>query len=181
MPDKWLGAYYTLREGDEVAARKREKLCSKATPRRSRFIVGTLDAMERKRRLEKEPWRRGFFKAGDYVEVEHRASLSDPVERVTGLVISKQKRTSLASSFDLLCDVDGTPMEYKFPLFSPLLLSVEVRGQVKKASGSPKPKGVKLFYFRDRVRDLSIPKPARPGGETERPGAGNTKKKFGRR
>ena len=72
-------------------------------------------------------------------------------------------------------------MEYKFPLFSPLLLSLQVRGQVKKTKGSPRPKGTKLFYFRDRVSQLSIPKPTSPEGSNKERTGGSTKKKQGRR
>jgi len=153
VPTPWLGAYYTLREGDETAIKKRERLCGRRSPSRGRFIVNTLDRTEVARIEAEEPWRKGLFKTADFVEVEHRASLSDPVERVVGLVIGRSRK-GLGSSFNLLCELDGVAVEYKFMLYSPLLLSLDVRGKLDK-----QPKTRKIYYMRDRLKDVSIPAP----------------------
>ena len=155
VPSSWLGAYYTLREGDPIAEKNRNNLKGKREPTRGRFIVQTLDQMEMQQRLAKEPWRKGEFRTGDYLEVEHRASLSDPVERTVGLVLAR-KRQGLASSVNLLCQIDGLAVEYRFMLFSPLLLSLEVRGGLPK-----RPRKSKIYNYRERLNDFTLPKPRR--------------------
>lgn len=157
VPSKWLGAYYTLREGDEVTERKRERLCGKRDATRGRFIVSTLDKAEIERIQAEAPWRVWSFKTGDFLEVEHRASRSDNVQTCVGLVIARHKR-GLGSSFNLLCNVDGVPLEYKFKLYSPLLLSLKVRGALEK---KPRMKP-HIYYMRDRVRKLSMPSLRKP-------------------
>mmetsp|Transcript_49402 Transcript_49402/g.122766 ORF Transcript_49402/g.122766 Transcript_49402/m.122766 type:complete len:226 (-) Transcript_49402:198-875(-) len=151
-PSKWLGAYYTLREDNEVARRKRDRLCDKKSNVRGRYIMRTLDEMQIKQIQAAEPWRDWHFKQGHYIEVEHRASLSDPIHRVAGLVIGRHNQ-GMATSFRLLCDVEGVSVEYKFKLYSPLLLSITVRNRLDKR---PKKRG-NLFYMRDRGATISLP------------------------
>lgn len=157
VPSPWLGAYYSLRKDNEAAQRKVERLCGRRAPSRGIFIVQTLERQQMRRIMDKEPWRRGQFRGGDFLEVEHRPSMSEPPERIVGLVLAKHKK-GLATSFYLLCHIDGVPVEYKFKLFSPLLLSVEVRGKFKKQNRT------KIYYMRDRLKEISFPSLKTPAG-----------------
>ena len=98
---------------------------------------------------------RGHFRVGDTLQVEHRPSLSEKVERSVGLCIGRHRR-GLGSSFRLLCKPDGVAVEYQFFLYSPLLTSIEVRAKPRKRYRKSK-----LYYMRERVNEISFPKPIR--------------------
>eukprot|EP00967_Tisochrysis_lutea_P062403 scaffold80094_cov34-Tisochrysis_lutea.AAC.1 len=156
-PSPWLGAYYTLREGDPASMRNREKRMDKAAPKRSRFIVAEIERREVAAMQQREPWR-DFknFDRGDILEVEYRpqdAASSEVTERVVGLCIAIHRK-ALGSSFRLLCKPDETPVEYQFQLFSPTVLGIEVRAKPKK-----RPRLSKLYYMRERIGDLKLPRP----------------------
>ena len=151
----WMGAWYTLREGDPVAMANREKLKGRRPPTRGRFIVQELDRRRRAKEHAAEPWRAGHFRVGDTLQVEHRPSLSEKVERPVGLCIGRHRR-GLGSSFRLLCKPDGVAVEYQFFLYSPLLTSIEVRAKPRKRYRKSK-----LYYMRERVNEISFPKPIR--------------------
>ena len=89
------------------------------------------------------------------LQVEHRPSLSEKVERSVGLCIGRHRR-GLGSSFRLLCKPDGVAVEYQFFLYSPLLTSIEVRAKPRKRYRKSK-----LYYMRERVNEISFPKPIR--------------------
>ena len=110
MVQPWMGAWYTLREGDPVAMANREKLKGRRPPTRGRFIVQELDRRRRAKEHAAEPWRAGHFRVGDTLQVEHRPSLSEKVERSVGLCIGRHRR-GLGSSFRLLCKPDGVAVE----------------------------------------------------------------------
>lgn len=135
--------------------RNRAKLRGRRAPTRGRFIVSALEEADVAARVSAEPWRAGHFQTGDIVEVEHRASLSDPPERAVGMVLGRHRR-GVAASFRLLCKPDDMPLEYQFMLHSPLLLSITVRSEPRK-----RPRTRKIYYMRERVKQISLPKPTR--------------------
>ena len=92
---------------------------------------------------------------GDTLQVEHRPSLSEKVERSVGLCIGRHRR-GLGSSFRLLCKPDGVAVEYQFFLYSPLLTSIEVRAKPSEAV----PQVEAVLHARARQRD-SFPEPIR--------------------
>lgn len=157
-PSPWLGAYYSLREHDPAAMANREKRMDKAAPKRGRFIVAEMERREVEAIQQREPWRNfQRFDRGDIVEIEYRpqdAASTEVTERVVGMVIAIHRK-ALGSSFRLLCRPDELPVEYQFQLFSPTLLSIEVRSKPKQ-----KPRLAKLYYMRDRVGTLKFPRPS---------------------
>jgi len=152
VPMPWLGAYYSLRADDPAAVRKRDKLAGRKSPSRGRFIVDTLNKQEVARLQASEPWRKGEFKTGDYLEVRHRPSMSEPVEQYVGLVLGRHNK-GLGSSFRLLTKPDGLPVEYQFFLHSPLLAGINVVGRTHK-----KVRSNKIYHMRDKVNEVVIPK-----------------------
>ena len=159
-PNSWLGAYYSLREGDAAAMRNRERLKDKKAPSRARFILNTLDRHERDRLELAEPWRApGAYTPGDYVQVNFRGAAGDAPETIVGMVIGIHRR-SMGSSIRLLCNPDATPVEYQFQLYSPLLDGIAVR----------KPSDLrhnhrKLYHLREKVQSLPFPAPIVEGRE----------------
>jgi len=161
-PMPWLGAWYTLREGDPVAMRNRAMLKQRKGNSRGRFICQELGRRAVAKSVEQDPWRQGLFDRGDILEVQYRPSTSEPPERVVGLCIAKHKR-HWASSFRLLCKPDNLPVEYQFQLHSPLLVGIEVRSKPKK-----RPRQLKMYYMRDQMAKVKLPKPTNPGKAASR-------------
>ena len=169
-PAPFLGAYYTLREGEPAAMRNRAKLKQKKEPTRGRFIVDVLDRLERERLEAKEPWRRGKFNPGDVLQVEHVANAGDAAgDMVVGVMLGMHRR-GLGSGFRLLCKVDDTPVEYHFQLYSPLVRSITLR---QKSTWRDMRR--KLYALRETALKLNLPKPLVPGREGD--GGGAKKKK----
>lgn len=165
----WLGAYYSLREGDKAAMRNRDRLMQKKEPTRGRLIVDLLDKIERDQMLAKDPWRAGKFNPGDVLQVEHVGKVGDPPDIVVGMMIGMHRR-GLGSGFRLLCKVDDTPVEYHFQLFSPLLQKITLR---QKSTWRDMRR--KLYALRETVLKLNLPKPLLPGD------TGGAKAKKGKR
>lgn len=153
-PNAWLGAYYKLREGDPAAERNRAKLMGKRTTRRGKFIISQLDYREQVKREQAEPWRKMPWRPGTYVEVDHTPRVGEHFERVVGVILQIKRNKRLGSSFRLLCYVDGTPVEYQFMAFSPLLLNVTVRQESQWRDGKPNI----AFNLRPEVHKLPYPK-----------------------
>ncbi len=162
-PSSWLGAYYALREDEPAAVANRGKLRGKARPKRARFITQKLDRNEMDRLIAAEPWRSlDTFDRGDVVEVEHKQYDAEEPVRIVGLCIA-QHRKGLGSSFRLLCKPDGLTVEYQFLNFSPALSAIEVRSQPKE-----RPRKAKLYYMRDKMHLVSLPKPRTASVEREK-------------
>ena len=106
QPNKWLGAYFKMREGDETAAKNAAKLRGKRSNTRARFIVQTQENTEIAARNEADAWRKMEWNPGDFLEVEHSPKIGDQADRVVGVLIGMYRR-GLGSSFRLLCYVDG--------------------------------------------------------------------------
>lgn len=151
QPSSWLGAYYKLRESDAAAMRNRDRLMEKKEPTRARFIVGALERIECETLQAAEPWRAGTFKPGDFLQVEHKPSATDPVDTIVGVMLGMHRR-GLGTSFRLLCNPDNSPVEYQFQLYSPLLVNVTVRKPTEWRNGQRK-----LFKLRQYVQTLSFP------------------------
>ena len=162
-PNSWMGAYYKLREDDPAAMRNRDRLMQKKEPTRGRFIVSALERIECDKLQASQPWRAGDFKPGDYLQVDHRPSMTDPQESIVGVMIGLHRR-GLGSSFRLLCYPDSTPVEYQFQLYSPLVVNVTVR---KPSEWRNKQR--KLYKLREVVQTLPIP-PAVIEGREQRTG-----------
>ena len=156
QPNSWLGAYFKLREGDSVALRNRERLRGKKSPSRGRFIMSSLERMERDKLEAQDSWRKATWRPGDYLEVEHCAKADDVPDRVVGILLGMHRR-GLGSSFRLLCYVDKVAVEYQFQLYSPLVKNVVVRQASEWRDGKRK-----LFRLRDQVHKLNFPKPSKP-------------------
>jgi ribosomal protein L19 len=156
-PNSWLGAYYKLREGDEVAMRNCERLRGKRAPTRGNFIVSALERVERDKLEAKDAWRAATWRPGDFLEVEHRAKPDETPDKVGGVLLGIFRR-GLGSSFKLLSNVDGVAIEYAFQLYSPLVVNVSVRRDSEWRDGKRK-----LFALREMVHKLSFPKPSRRG------------------
>ena len=151
QPASWLGAYYKLREHDATAMRNRERLRGKRHPTRGRFIVGAIERMERDKLEAADPWRKGVWRVGDYLEVEHCAKVGEAPDRIVGILIGVHRR-GIGSSFRLLSYVDSTAVEYQFQLYSPLVRSVIVRKDSDWRDGKRK-----LFGLRQTVSKLNFP------------------------
>lgn len=149
-----MGAYYTLREHDDAAMLNRSKLRGKKPISRGRFIVKALNDLEIQKMKERDPWRQAF-RVGDFLEVEYRASAKDNPERVVGICIARHNR-GIAASFRLLTKESEVPIEYHWPIYSPLISAIEVRSRLKKIR-----KASKLYYLREEYNKLNIPKPQR--------------------
>ena len=106
QPNKWLGAYFKMREGDETAAKNQAKLRGKRSNTRARFIVQTQEQTEMAARNAVDEWRKMEWNPGDFLEVEHSPKVGDQSDRVVGVLIGMYRR-GLGSSFRLLCYVDG--------------------------------------------------------------------------
>ena len=169
-PQSWLGAYYTLRqEGPlkcERAIANREKRKGKNAPARGRFIVSAIEKLQIDELVKKEPWRgpaksEHGIQSGETLEVWFKPAIDQPEERVVGYCIARHNR-GLGSSFRLLCKIDQCPIEYQFQLFSPLLLNVIVRAPRRKTQRKREKFGrlrSKLYFLRDEVDKLNLPKP----------------------
>jgi len=155
VPTPWLGAYYSLRDGDPAAEKKRDKLVGRRAPTRGRFIVGTVDQQEIVEKEGADPWRKGLFQTGDFLQVRHRPTMSDPVEQCVGVVLGRHRK-GLGSSFRLLCKPDELAVEYQFMLYSPLLVDIKKLGKIAK-----KPRTNKIYWMRERVGKLKLPKAER--------------------
>ena len=169
-PQSWLGAYYTLRqEGPlkcERAIANREKRKGKNAPARGRFIVSAIEKLQIDELVKKDPWRgpaksEHGIQSGETLEVWFKPAIDQPEERVVGYCIARHNR-GLGSSFRLLCKIDQCPIEYQFQLFSPLLLNVIVRAPRRKTQRKKEKFGrlrSKLYFLRDEVDKLNLPKP----------------------
>lgn len=180
-PSEWLGAYYKLGAIDpmlqpeqrDAMVRNKARLKGKRTPARGRYIVGVLEAIERKKLEEAEPWRKPYyFQPGDFLEVEYSAKPDEPADRVVGMMIGVHRR-GLGSSFRLLCQVDNTPLEYHFQLYSPLLRRVTLRQKSNWRDGKRK-----LYVMREKVGSIAFPK-VTPRGKEPGPPAPPAPKKRG--
>uniref|UniRef100_A0A7S2ITW8 Ribosomal protein L19 n=1 Tax=Haptolina brevifila TaxID=156173 RepID=A0A7S2ITW8_9EUKA len=175
LPNSWMGSYYKLRENDPAAMRNREKLKSRRTPTVGRFIVNALERIERDKMEAQEPWRMTTYKPGDYLQVEHRPAVGETPDTIVGVMIGMYRR-GLGSSFRLLCNLDNSPVEYQFMLYSPLLVNISVR---KPSEWRNKQR--KLFKLRDQVQKLSFPAPMFEDGDPRKrknqTGGGGKKKR----
>jgi len=181
MPHEWLGAYYKLSAVDpklmpeQKAAmlRNKAKLKGKRAPARGRYIVGVLEAVQRTKLEAVDPWRKPYyFEPGDFLEVEYCSKIDEPPDRVTGMMIGVHQR-GLGSSFRLLCQVDNTPLEYHFQLYSPLLQKVTLR---QKSSWRDMKR--KLYVMRKKVSSITFPK-VTPRGKEPGPPTPPARKKKG--
>ena len=169
-PQSWLGAYYTLRQDGplrcERAIANREKLKGKNAPARGRYIVSALEKLQVDEIIKKEPWRgpakwKAGIKSGETLEVWYKPAVDQPEERIVGYCIARHNN-GLGSSFRVLCKIDNCPIEYQFQLFSPLLLNVTTRAPRRKTQRSRENFGrirSKLYFLRDEVDKLKLPKP----------------------
>ena len=116
--------------------------------------------------VKKDPWRgpaksEHGIQSGETLEVWFKPAIDQPEERVVGYCIARHNR-GLGSSFRLLCKIDQCPIEYHFQLFSPLLLNVIVRAPRRKTQRKKEKFGrlrSKLYFLRDEVDKLNLPKP----------------------
>lgn len=154
----WLGAYYSLREGDVAAMKNRDRRMDKAPQKRAAFMTAEIERREMAAAIEREPWRNlSNFDRGNIYEVEYRpmdgkVGSPDVTERVVGLCLGVHRR-AFGASFRLLCKPDDCPTEYQFQIFSPTLLNVTLRQTPKK-----RPRFSKLYYMRERIGDIRMPK-----------------------
>lgn len=137
----WLGAYYSLREGDVAAMKNRDRRMDKAPQKRAAFMTAEIERREMAAAIEREPWRNlSNFDRGNIYEVEYRpmdgkVGSPDVTERVVGLCLGVHRR-AFGASFRLLCKPDDCPTEYQFQIFSPTLLNVTLRQVSRTPVGS---------------------------------------------
>lgn len=157
-PKSWLGAYYSLREGDEAAARNREKLKGKRARSRGKFIVNAFEQLDIDKAVAAEPFRAtDNYAAGDVLQVEHCAAAGEPAQTAVGMMIAVHRK-GLAASIRLLCKLDGCPVEYQFQLHSPLLLNVRLLQPSRWRNRQRK-----LYHMRERIKELPNATPLKPG------------------
>jgi len=93
------------------------------------------------------------FRVGDAIELQMvqqgNAHGQSPPDKIRGLVIGRVNR-GLGSSIYLRDVVFGEPVEYKVPLYSPLVRSLRVLERNFLFKGRRKVKRAKLYYLRDR-------------------------------
>ena len=91
-------------------------------------------------------------RVGDSVELEvigQGGVNATHVEKVRGLVLGKVNR-GLGSSIYIKDVMYGEPVEWKIPLYSPLVKSLKVLERNFLFKGKRKVKRAKLYYLRDR-------------------------------
>jgi len=91
-------------------------------------------------------------RVGDSVELEmvgEGGTLEGKLEKVRGLVIGKVNR-GLASSLIVRDVVFGEPVEWKIPLYSPMVKSLKILERNFVFKGKRKVKRAKLYYLRER-------------------------------
>eukprot|EP00128_Syssomonas_multiformis_P017716 Colp12_sorted_trinity150504_noHs@12965 len=116
---------------------------SQVTPQSlSTNIMGYLNYIEKQRRLQQ--FQVPKFRAGDVLAVKYKDSMSVKREnRFVGICISISKKQN-ATNFTLRNVVSGLPVEKRFPMYSPLLTSIEVLERNKRVHTA------KLYYLRKR-------------------------------
>lgn len=93
-----------------------------------------------------------MVKPGDALEVLYKEGASDKrYSIVTGLCIGTKRPKQLSASFRLLCALGDEPVEFNFPLYSPLVQDVRLVQRAFHAKrGTKRVRRAKLYYMRDR-------------------------------
>eukprot|EP00924_Labyrinthula_sp_SR-Ha-C_P016940 snap_masked-scaffold_6-processed-gene-19.24-mRNA-1 protein AED:0.23 eAED:0.23 QI:0/-1/0/1/-1/1/1/0/231 len=90
------------------------------------------------------------FKAGDALEIKFKGNLTASRENMfSGVVIGKRNR-GYSSSFKILGAIEGTAVQYVFPLYSPLLTSIRVIQEDFIHKGKKRTRRAKLNYLKER-------------------------------
>lgn len=90
------------------------------------------------------------FSAGDAVVVSYYSSLASKKKEVfRGVVLGKRNR-GYGSSFKVIASIGNTQVEQTFPLYSPLIDSIEVIREKHIHDGKKRVRRSKVFYIRER-------------------------------
>jgi len=89
------------------------------------------------------------FTGGDALEVRFKGNLKDERENIFRGVCLGRKNAGLSSSFKIIGVVNEVPVEYSFPLYSPLISRIRLvkKGYVKKEGKNVR--RAKVYYIRD--------------------------------
>lgn len=90
------------------------------------------------------------FLVGDAVEVRFRTSMESNHEVYFRGVLIGERNRGYSSSFRVLGVVEGSPVEYIFQKYSPLISNVMVLQRSFIHKGKKRTKRAKLYYLRDR-------------------------------
>ena len=94
------------------------------------------------------------FRAGDSIQIDHLPNMSsnDPA-KLRGIVIAKTNR-EMDSAVTILNSEQGTPVERRINIYSPLVTNITVLERAALHKGKKRVRRSKLYYLRDRKPDL---------------------------
>ena len=97
------------------------------------------------------------FKAGDSIEMDILVDVdATKPQKVRGLVLGRTNRGA-DSAVTLFCNVRGTPVQRRVPLYSPLVKGVTLLQKAFLTKGKKRVKRAKLNYLVDQGKNFKAP------------------------
>jgi len=137
---------YTPDFDKKVATRKNLWYHRKAHKRANHLIHHLNKELSQERRQHFEV---PDFKGGDALEIHFQGNMASGRDNIFRGVCLARRNAGISSSFKIIGVVDEVPVEYHFPLYSPLISKIRLvkKGFIKK--GAKKVRRAKVYYIRD--------------------------------